>query len=49
MGKGEAVLGLAQSLHEEITPIDDLRSSSSFRRVAAENLLRSFLQGMASG
>ena len=38
---------LAEGLHSEITPIDDLRSSQAFRRVTAENILRHFIQELA--
>lgn len=32
-------------LHQEITPISDLRGSAAFRRVVSENLLRRFFAG----
>ncbi len=39
---------LVEALHAEITPLSDVRSSSAFRRVAAENLLLSFLKGLSA-
>jgi xanthine dehydrogenase small subunit len=36
----------AKLLHKEIVPISDLRGSSAFRRVTAENFLRKFLSGV---
>ena len=42
-----APLQLVSHLHEAITPLDDLRSSASFRRVTSENLLVSVLQQLS--
>lgn len=38
---------ITSSLQSEIAPMDDLRCSSAFRRVVAENILRAFLREMA--
>lgn len=37
-----------KKLHEEITPISDLRGTQAYRRVLAENVLRSLLNEFAS-
>jgi xanthine dehydrogenase small subunit len=39
---------VTESLHAEITPLSDLRSSAAFRRVTAENLLRQFIEELRS-
>ena len=40
---------LAEMIHASITPLSDVRSSSAFRRVTAENLLRRFIEQLQAG
>jgi CO/xanthine dehydrogenase FAD-binding subunit len=43
------VVGALTALGRDIAPIDDIRSTASYRAMVAGNLLRDFLTGLASG
>jgi xanthine dehydrogenase iron-sulfur cluster and FAD-binding subunit A len=42
LAAGEGIESAAAALGQEITPIDDARSTADYRRVVSQNLLRQF-------
>jgi xanthine dehydrogenase iron-sulfur cluster and FAD-binding subunit A len=42
LGAGEGIDVAVAALGEEVTPIDDLRSTADYRRVVAGNMVRQF-------
>ena len=42
LASGEGIDSAAAALGQEITPIDDVRSTADYRRAVSQNLLRQF-------
>ena len=45
----ETVAQACRLLREDLSPIDDIRSTAEYRLQVSENLLRSFLDGRRNG